>query len=226
MTRFLFPILCLLAVAAAPAAAPAMASTTSTPPAPARAAGQAVILVLGDSLSAGFGIPVGQGWVALLQRRLDAQGYGYRVVNASVSGETSDGALARLPRALALHHPAVVVIELGANDGLRGLPVQELRANLEELITRSKAAGASVLLTGIRIPTNYGAAYAEKFYAVYAELARRHQVTLLPFFLEPVALREDLFQADGLHPGVAAQPILLDHLWTKLAPLLKRGARR
>jgi len=211
--RILLPLMCMLACALA---SPAAADGT---------AGKPAILVMGDSLSAGFGIPVQEGWVALLQRRLDAQGYGYRVVNASVSGETTEGGLARLPRALAVHRPAVVILELGANDGLRGLPLAELRANLERMIRQSKAAGARVLLAGARIPPNYGAAYAEKFHALYAELARSHRVALVPFFLEPVALRDDLFQEDMLHPGVAAQPLLLDHLWPRLVPLLSKRPR-
>jgi len=208
----LFNILPALALALAPIAVPATTPAGDKP----------VILVLGDSLSAGFGIPVERGWVALLQRRLDAQGYGYRVVNASVSGETTGGALERLPRALKLHRPAVVVIVLGGNDGLRGLPVAEVRQNLETMLRQSRTAGATVLLAGIRIPTNYGAEYAEKFYATYQDLAKKQKVALVPFFLEPIALREDLFQADGIHPDVAAQPLLLDNLWPQLAKILTR----
>jgi acyl-CoA thioesterase-1 len=191
-------------------------------PAPAVADGKPVILVLGDSLSAGYGIPVEQGWVARLQQRLDAEGYGYTVVNASVSGETTAGGLERLPRALAKHKPAVVVIELGGNDGLRGLPVGELRANLEALVTRSRAAGAEALLAAIRMPPNYGPQYTQKFYAVYESLAREKKVPWVPFFLEGVALRDDLFQDDGIHPDLAAQPILLDNVWPVLEPLLGR----
>jgi acyl-CoA thioesterase-1 len=174
-------------------------------------------------LSAGYGLKVEQGWVALLQRRLDAEGYGYRVVNASVSGETTTGALARLPRALATHRPAVVIIELGGNDGLRGLPVAELKNNLESLVTQSRRAGARVLLAGIRIPVNYGPAYTEKFYAVYPDLARRYRLAFVPFFLDRVAQRDELFQADGIHPGVEAQPMLLDNVWPALKPLLQRS---
>jgi acyl-CoA thioesterase-1 len=188
----------------------------------AAADGQPVILVLGDSLSAGYGIPVEQGWVARLQQQLDAAGYGYRVVNASVSGETTVGALERLPRALERHRPAIVVIELGGNDGLRGLPVDELRANLEALIAVSREAGARVLLAAVRMPPNYGPQYTEKFYSVYAELARELDVAWVPFFLEGVALREDLFQDDGIHPDLQAQPILLDNVWPVLEPLLRR----
>ena len=188
----------------------------------AAAAGKPVILVLGDSLSAGYGIPVDQGWVARLQQRLDAEGYGYAVVNASVSGETTVGALERLPRALARHKPALVVIELGGNDGLRGLPVAELRANLEALVSVSREAGAGVLLAAVRMPPNYGPQYTEKFYAVYEGVAKDLRVPWVPFFLEGIALREDLFQDDGIHPDLEAQPILLDNVWPVLEPLLKR----
>lgn len=188
----------------------------------AEAAGKPVILVLGDSLSAGYGIPVDQGWVARLQHRLDAEGYGYAVVNASVSGETTVGALERLPRALARHKPALVVIELGGNDGLRGLPVTELRANLEALVSVSREAGARVLLAAVRMPPNYGPQYTEKFYAAYEGVAKDLRVPWVPFFLEGIALREDLFQDDGIHPDLEAQPILLDNVWPVLKPLLKR----
>lgn len=185
------------------------------------AADRPVILVLGDSLSAGYGIPVEQGWVARLQKRLDAEGYGYTVVNASVSGETTVGGLERLPRALAKHAPAVVIIELGGNDGLRGLPVAELRANLEALVATSRKSGAEALLAAIRMPPNYGPQYTERFYAVYESLARERKVPWVPFFLEGVALREDLFQDDGIHPDLEAQPILLDNVWPALEPLLE-----
>lgn len=192
---------------------------------PARAADPAagpVILILGDSLSAGYGLRRTEGWVALLEERLGAQGYEYRVVNASVSGETTGGGLERLPRALELHRPAIVVVELGGNDGLRGLPVAELEANLVAMIGQSRAAGARVLLAGIRIPSNYGPRYTEEFFAVYGRLADRYGLALVPFFLEGVALREDLFQSDGIHPDVAAQPVLLDNVWPVLEPLLSR----
>ncbi len=188
----------------------------------AAAADRPAILVLGDSLSAGYGIPVEQGWVAGLQRRLDAEGYEYRLVNASVSGETTTGGLERLPRALATHKPAIVLIALGGNDGLRGLPVKELEANLDSMIQLSQTAGARVLLAGMRIPSNYGPQYTERFFAVYAALAARRNAALVPFFLEGVALNPDLFQPDGIHPGIEAQPILLDNVWPALEPLLRR----
>ena len=180
------------------------------------------ILVLGDSLSAGYGVKVDATWVALLQRRLATQGYGYRVINASVSGETTGGARARLPRALELHKPSVVVLELGGNDGLRGLPIKQVRANFESMIEQARNAGAQVVLVGMRMPPNYGAEYADSFHALYGELAQKYQLPLLDFFLDGVALDDNLMQADGIHPTAAAQPKLLDNLWPVLAKVLKK----
>lgn len=188
----------------------------------AHAADKPVILILGDSLSAGYGLPPEQGWVARLQQRLDGEGYGYTVVNASVSGETTAGALERLSRALKLHQPAIVVVELGGNDGLRGLPVEDIRLNLESIITACHDFGAEVVLTGIRIPPNYGPQYTESFYGVYETLAKQQEIPWVPFFLEGIALRDDLFQGDGIHPDLQAQPLLLDNVWHVLQPLLKR----
>jgi acyl-CoA thioesterase-1 len=185
-------------------------------------AAKPVVLVVGDSLSAGYGVAVDSTWVALLQKRLAAQGYGYRVVNASISGDTTGGARARLPRALELHKPAVVILELGGNDGLRGLPLRQVRENFEFLIERSQAAGAKVVLVGMRMPPNYGAAYADGFHALYGELAKRYGTPLLGFFLDGVALDEKLMQADGIHPTAAAQPRLLDNLWPVLSQVLKK----
>jgi acyl-CoA thioesterase I len=176
--------------------------------------------VLGDSLSAAYGLRVEQGWVALLQKRLESQGYGYRVVNASVSGETSDGGLQRLPRALQLHKPAVVILELGANDALRGLPLDRTQANLKRMVGQAKRAGAEVVLLGMRIPPNYGPKYTTQFYEMYQSLAKAEKLRYVPFFLEQVALRDELMQADGLHPNGTAQPILLDTLWPQLRPVL------
>jgi acyl-CoA thioesterase I len=181
-----------------------------------------VILVLGDSLSAGYGISVEQGWVALLQARLHLRGYGHRVVNASSSGETTGGGLARLPRALAKHHPQIVIVELGANDGLRGLPVQDIRRNLDSIIATSQRAGARILLLGMRIPPNYGPVYTESFHALFKEAAARHKVALVPFFLRDIALDDAMIQEDRLHPTAAAQPKLLDAIWPQLEPLLGR----
>ncbi len=190
--------------------------------APAYAATSA-ILVFGDSISAGYGLPrIDRGWVALLQAKLKTEGYGDEVVNASVSGETTAGGLARLPRALELHHPAVVVLELGGNDGLRALPIEQMRANLARMIDLAKSAGAKVLLLGMRIPPNYGPQYTAQFGAVYTDLAREQHVPLVPFLLNDVALHPDLMQADGVHPVEAAQPLLLATVWPALAPLLKR----
>jgi acyl-CoA thioesterase-1 len=180
------------------------------------------VLVLGDSLSAAYGIRLEQGWVALLQDRLKSKGYGHRVVNASSSGETTGGALARLPRALERHRPAVVVIELGGNDGLRGLPIADVRANFESLIRLSRESGASVLLIGMRIPPNYGATYTRAFHELFGELAAKHRLTLVPFFLDGIALDDSLMLEDGLHPNAAAQPKLLEMVWPQLEPLLKR----
>jgi acyl-CoA thioesterase I len=181
-----------------------------------------VVLVVGDSLSAGYGVAVDATWVALLQKRLAAQGYGYRVVNASISGDTTGGARSRLPRALQLHDPAIVILELGANDGLRGLPLRQVRENIEFLIGQSQSAGAQVVLVGMRMPPNYGATYADQFHALYGELARQYHTRLVDFFLDGVALDPQLMQADGLHPTREAQPRLLDNLWPALEPVLKK----
>lgn len=182
------------------------------------------ILVLGDSLSAGYGVRVEQGWVALLQGRLSAQGYEYRVVNASASGETTGGALARLPRALEKQRPAIVIVELGGNDGLRGLPIEDVRANFESIVRLSRQAGAKVLLIGMRIPPNYGPAYTKSFHELYVDLAARQRLAFVPFFLDGVALDDTLMQDDGLHPNAKAQPALLDQVWPMLKPLLKKAA--
>ncbi len=178
------------------------------------------ILVFGDSISAGYGLKAGEGWVALLQKRLADQGYGYRVVNASVSGETTSGGEVRLPRALGLHKPRVVVLELGANDGLRGLSLDVSRRDLSAMIEAAQVSGAKVLILGMRIPPNYGPRYTEAFEHMYADLAKKYRVPLVPFFMEKVALDGKLMQADGLHPTAAAQPLLLETAWPALRRLL------
>jgi len=178
------------------------------------------ILVFGDSISAGYGLKAGESWVSLLQERLVAQGYGYRVVNASVSGETTSGGIARLPRALGLHEPQIVVIELGANDGLRGLPLDLSRKSLAGMIETAQSQGARVLLLGMRVPPNYGARYADGFHRMYTELAKQYEVELVPFFMEKVALDPNLMQADGLHPTATAQPLLLDTAWPALRRMI------
>lgn len=175
-----------------------------------------VWLVVGDSISAAFGLDTAQGWVALLQKRLDQQGRSIQIVNASISGDTSAGGLARLPALLAEHRPALVLIELGGNDGLRGTPLTQLQQNLAGMVAASQASGAQVLLLGMRLPPNYGKRYTEGFAGVYEQLATTHQVPLLPFFLEGVGGVPGLMQADGIHPTADAQPRLLDNLWPLL----------
>jgi acyl-CoA thioesterase-1 len=179
------------------------------------------VLVFGDSLSAGYGMAASQGWVALLDQRLATQRPGWKVVNASISGETTAGGVARIDAALARVKPAVVVIELGANDGLRGLPLAQTRDNLAKMVRASKTAGAKVLLVGMHMPPNLGRAYTEGFEANYRMIAKTEGVTLLPFLLEPVARDRSNFQDDNLHPVAAAQPKLLDHVWKSLTPLLR-----
>lgn len=181
------------------------------------------ILVFGDSLSAALGLRPEQGWVELLARRLQSQGYGYEVVNASVSGETSSGGLQRLPRALELHRPVIVVLELGANDGLRGLPVDSMRANLAQMVRLAQAAGARVLLVGIRIPPNYGQRYGEQFAATYPAMAQADHLPLVPFLLQDVALHPTLMQEDGMHPNAAGEPVVLENVWPHLKPLLNKN---
>jgi acyl-CoA thioesterase-1 len=181
------------------------------------------ILVFGDSLSAAYGIRPEQGWVALLTQRLQAQGYGYQIVNASVSGETTSGGLQRLPRALQLHHPGIVVLELGANDALRGLPLSGTRANLAQMVRLSQEAGARVLLVGIRIPPNYGPRYTEEFASVFPELAKQYHLRLVPFLLQDVALNPARMQEDGMHPNAAGEAPILDTVWPYLKPLLKKN---
>ncbi len=190
-------------------------------PVPGNAGTCAKILVVGDSLSAGYGLAADESWVALLSARLRDQGYGYRVVNASITGDTTRGGMTRLPRALQRHSPELVIIELGGNDGLRGLPIPEIRANLSAMIKASAAAGARVLLLGMRIPPNYGIDYAGRFARLFDELVEEHDIAGAPFLLEKVALDDGLMQADGIHPNARAQPLMLDTVWPSLAPLLK-----
>jgi acyl-CoA thioesterase I len=181
------------------------------------------ILVFGDSISAGYGLShVEQGWVELLRAKLKDEGYGTQVINASVSGETTAGGLARLPRALALHHPQIVILELGGNDGLRALPIDQMRANLAKMVDLSSAAGARVLLLGMRIPPNYGPQFTEQFHSVFAEVAREKKVPLVPFLLSDIALSPALMQADGVHPNELGQPKLLINVWPTLQPLLRK----
>lgn len=180
------------------------------------------LLVLGDSLSAEYGLPRGTGWVRLLQERLKKDSVDVAVINASISGETTSGGNARLPELLAQYHPSIVLIELGANDGLRGLPLNAAKTNLRSMIADSKKAGAKVLLVGMRIPPNYGRDYTEKFAALFSKLAQETNVALVPFLLEGVASKPELFQNDRLHPIAEAQSIIADNVWSRLKPLLGR----
>ncbi|MFN3885014.1 MAG: arylesterase [Rhodocyclaceae bacterium] len=179
------------------------------------------ILVFGDSLSAGYGMAREQSWPALLQTRLAREGQAWEVFNASISGETTAGGKSRLPAVLQRERPRVVILALGANDGLRGLPVGEMRANLAAMARQAKAAGAKVLLVGMKLPPNYGPEYTRAFNAVFATVAKEEKTAYLPFLLEPIALDDSAFQSDRLHPTAAAQPKILDHLWPALFPLIK-----
>jgi acyl-CoA thioesterase-1 len=179
------------------------------------------ILVYGDSLSAAYRIPPEQGWVSLLQQRLKSEGFHHRVVNASVSGETTSGGLSRLQMTLRQHKPDIVLLELGANDGLRGLPLADMRKNLESMIKASKAANADVILLGIMIPPNYGPRYTRDFSESFTDLAKRHDLPLVKFFLEGVAGKPEFTLDDGLHPSTSAQPRILDNVWPVLHAELK-----
>jgi acyl-CoA thioesterase-1 len=201
MIRFLFAIIVLL-----------IAETTMA---------KAKIVVLGDSISSGYGLEVGQGWVSLLQAKLLAEHDCCVIANESIGGDTSAGGLARLDPLLTKHKPNILIVELGGNDGLRGLPTTVLKQNLAEIIQRARQAGAKVFLLSMRIPPNYGKRYVDMFYKVYPQLAKELGVTSIPFILEDVALVKDLMQADGLHPNAKAQPIIADKVWQHLRPLLK-----
>ncbi len=176
------------------------------------------LLVTGDSLSAEYGIARGTGWVALLSNRLKQEGSSWEIMNASISGETTSGGLTRLPKLLAQKKPKLVIIELGANDALRGLPLVETEKNIRTMVELSKKSGADVLLIGMRIPPNYGQEYTQQFAGLFARIAKSQQVALLPFFLEGVAQRNELFQADRIHPNEAAQSVMFQNVWTALTP--------
>jgi acyl-CoA thioesterase I len=180
------------------------------------------VLVLGDSLSAEYGLVRGTGWVSLLEKRIKAEKIDASVVNASISGETTSGGKARLPALLDQHRPSVVVIELGGNDGLRGLPLAATEANLRAMVTASQMAKAKVLLIGMQIPPNYGRDYADKFSSIYTRVAKDSKSELVPFLLDGVAENQQLFQPDRIHPTAAAQSIMLDNVWPHLKPLLAK----
>lgn len=171
------------------------------------------VLIFGDSLSAGFGIEVDQSWAALLQQRLEDQGYEHRVVNASISGETTEGGATQIDSAIEAFRPELIILELGGNDGLRGFPPARIKDNLLAIARRARESGAGVVLLGIRIPTNYGVRYTRAFEAVYAEVAEELGIEWIEFFMEGVALNDELLQEDRIHPNAEAQPILLDNAW-------------
>lgn len=191
-------------------------------PRPLAAAEPPLLLVLGDSLSAARGMDLDAGWVHLLKLRLEKCHYQYRILNASISGDTTQGGVTRLPRLLQKYRPAIVIIELGANDGLRGIDPSVSRANLAALVRQSQASGARVLLAGIRLPPNYGPAYTSEFEAMYADIAREYGTMLVPFFMQGVALDPTLMQADNLHPNEQGQALLLANVWKVLSPALQR----
>ncbi|MDD2833285.1 MAG: arylesterase [Methylotenera sp.] len=180
------------------------------------------ILVYGDSLSAAYGIPQQQGWVALLQKKLHDQNYRYTVINASISGETSSGGNTRIKSVLANAQPSIVILALGSNDGLRGLPIDEMKNNLHQIIIACKKQGAKVLIVGMKMPPNYGAKYTSSFHESFKSLSRQHNASLVPFMLENIATSPDRMQKDGLHPNADGQVILLENIWPKLQSMLKR----
>jgi len=183
------------------------------------------LLVVGDSLSAGFGLELADTWVALLENKLRQEGYGYKVVNASISGDTTGNGLRRFGRALNIHQPEIVIVELGGNDGLRGLPVELMQQNLAKMIEMGQQLEAMVILAGIKIPPNYGEDYAGDFAAVYPTLAEQYKTPLIPFFMEEAALDSSLMQADGIHPNKKAQPLLMENVWQALSPELPNLSR-
>ncbi|TAK82142.1 MAG: arylesterase [Betaproteobacteria bacterium] len=188
----------------------------------AQAAPQHSIVVFGDSLSSAYGIARSRGWVALLAERLKRERLDYIVVNASISGDTSSGGLGRIRKTLQQNRPSVLILELGANDGLRGLPVAQMKSNLGRIIEQAQGAGARIVVVGMKLPPNYGPEYTRAFESAFGELARRYKAALVPFLLEDFAEKPDLFQADRIHPTEAAQPLMLERVWKALAPLLKK----
>jgi acyl-CoA thioesterase I len=185
-----------------------------------------LIMIVGDSLSAGYGLPPGADWVTLLEERLREQGYRHRVINASISGDTTAGGAARLPAALARQQPDILLLELGGNDGLRGIAPAETERNLARMIELGQQADAKVLLAAVRLPPNYGPAFAERFEQVFTRLAERYRVPLIPFVVEEFFARPELVQPDGIHPTAEAQPLLLDQVWPKLEPVLEQTSHR
>lgn len=194
-------------------AAPLWAQPSSTIAAP-------KILVFGDSLSAEYGLKRGSGWVKLLEDQLKKEGFPHTVMNASISGETTAGGLTRLPALLKKHSPSIVILELGANDGLRGLPIRETRTNLDKMMQAASSIGAKILLVGIQIPPNYGRDYTQRFYGLFHQLAKERQTPLVPFLLDGIAENRAMFQADEIHPNEQAQPRMFQNVWSVLKPML------
>jgi acyl-CoA thioesterase-1 len=190
---------------------------------PARAGETDTILLIGDSLSAAYGIPADAGWVALLQQRLESEQYPFRLVNASISGDTTAAALARLPRALATHQPGIVILQLGGNDGLRGLSLAELKQNLAAMIEMAASRRASSLLLGVHLPPNYGRRYTERFHSIYHELAEETGTPLVASLVDGIGNRSELMQSDGIHPNLQAQPLIAERVWLQLQPMLEHG---
>ena len=183
--------------------------------------GAQTILVLGDSLSTAYNMPTKQGWVALLDKRLKTAVGSYQIINASISGDTTSAGLSRLPKALQSHHPDIVILALGANDGLRGLPLHNMKQNLTRIIELTESQGGQILLAGMKLPPNYGPVYNNKFTAIYSDIATTYEVSLIPFLLDEVGGVNELIQADGLHPNAKAQPVILENVWPHLQGLLK-----
>jgi acyl-CoA thioesterase-1 len=186
----------------------------------AHGSGLPAVLVFGDSLSAGYGIDVDQSWVSLLQERLEHQGYEHRVINASISGETTEGGAARIDAALQAFSPELVILELGGNDGLRGFPPARMKTNLKRMVVSAEQSGAAVILLGIRIPSNYGSRYSQAFEAVFREVAEDTGIAWVEFFMDGIALNDELLQADRIHPTAEAQPVLLDNAWPTISATL------
>lgn len=184
------------------------------------------ILIYGDSLSAAYGIPQQQGWAALLKQKINQENLRFDVINASISGETTNGGLTRLTNTLKQTSPKIIILELGANDGLRGLPIKNMHDNLDAMIQLSKKSGAKVLLIGMRIPPNYGKKYTDDFSQTYIKLAKQHKISVVPFMLENVAAKPHLIQQDGLHPNALGQPLILENIWPELQSLIKKKVRK
>ena len=219
-TGLLAAALCILVLQATVSGAVASNAATSKSGNATNASARPVILVLGDSLSAEYGLQRGSGWVQLLANRLQQSGSDYTVVNASISGETTSGGRTRLPSLLKQHRPAIVIIELGGNDGLRGLPVARMQENLTAMVRASQAAGARVVIAGMRIPPNYGREFTERFHQAFIDVAKQHNAALVPFLLEGFSDSTDFFQADRIHPSAQAQAKILQTVWPVLKPLL------